>query len=79
MIKVMIVDDEPFIRQGLRILIPWEQYGYKICDEAANGLEALELIKKDDFDLIITDIKMPKMGGIELIEYVNEHIPYVVG
>ncbi|NLL01097.1 MAG: response regulator [Clostridiales bacterium] len=74
MIKVMIVDDEPFIRQGLRILIPWEQYGYKICDEAANGLEALELIKKDDFDLIITDIKMPKMGGIELIEYVNEHI-----
>lgn len=74
MIKVMIVDDEPFIRQGLRILIPWEQYGYKVCDEAANGIEALELLEKQDFDLIITDIKMPKMGGIELIEYVNEHI-----
>lgn len=73
MIRVMIVDDEPFIRQGLRILIPWEQYGYEVCDEAANGMEALELLQKKDFDLIVTDIKMPRMSGIEFIEYVNEH------
>lgn len=73
MIKVMIVDDEPYIRQGLRILIPWEEFGYKVWAEAANGLEALEVLKGQDIDLIITDIKMPKMGGIEFIEYVSEH------
>ena len=73
MIRIMIVDDEPFIRQGLRILIPWEQYGYKVCDEAANGMDAIELLKNHDYDLIITDIKMPKMGGIEFIEYVREN------
>ncbi len=68
MIKVMIADDEPYIRQGLKILINWEQYGFTVCGEAANGEEALELMKNMEFDLVITDIKMPKMNGIELIE-----------
>ncbi len=74
MIKVMIVDDEPFIRQGLKILIKWEQYGFEICGEAANGKEASELMKNDSFDLVITDIKMPLMDGLELIEYTYHHI-----
>lgn len=69
MIKVMIVDDEPFIRQGLRILIDWEKYGYSICAEAANGKEAAEKLRAEEYDLVITDIKMPNMNGIELIEY----------
>lgn len=74
MIKVMIVDDEPFIRQGLKILINWEQFGFVVCGEAANGQEAVELMKSNDFDLIITDIKMPQMNGLELIKYTYEHI-----
>ena len=74
MIKVMIADDEPFIRQGLRILINWEQYGFEICGEAANGKEALELMKEMEYDLIITDIKMPNMSGLELIEHTWEKI-----
>lgn len=74
MIKVMIADDEPYIRQGLKILINWEQYGFTLCGEAANGKEALELMKNEEFGLIITDIKMPKMNGIELIEYTWENI-----
>jgi YesN/AraC family two-component response regulator len=74
MIKVMIADDEPFIRQGLKILIDWEQYGFKICGEASNGKEAVELMKENDYDLIITDIKMPLMDGLELIEYTRMHI-----
>lgn len=74
MIRVMIVDDEPFIRQGIQILINWEQYGFEICGEAANGQEAVELMKTNEFDLIITDIKMPLMNGLELIEYTYEHI-----
>ena len=74
MIKVMIVDDEPFIRQGLGILINWEQYGFKVCGEAANGKEALTLMQETEYDLVITDIKMPNMSGLELIEYTWENI-----
>ena len=74
MINVLIVDDEPFIRQGLQILIDWEQHGFCICKEASNGMEAIELIKEYHFDLVITDIKMPEMNGIDLIEYTYNHI-----
>lgn len=74
MIRVLIADDEPYIRQGLKILINWEEYGFIVCGEASNGREALDLIIKNEFDLVITDIKMPKMSGIELIEYTYENI-----
>ena len=74
MIRVMIVDDEPYIRQGLKILINWEQYGFSVCAEAANGKEALELMGQNEFDLVITDIKMPNMSGIELLEHTREAI-----
>ncbi len=74
MIKTLIVDDEPFIRQGLRVLIDWEKYGYEIVDEAENGLKAIEKIKEKEIDLVITDIKMPEMDGLELIEYVSKNI-----
>ncbi len=74
MIKILIVDDEPFIRQGLKILIHWEQYGYEIVGDAANGIEAIKELEKKEIDLIIVDIKMPEMNGIELIEYVRVNI-----
>jgi two-component system, response regulator YesN len=82
MIKVMIADDEPFIRQGLRILINWEQYGFEVCGEAANGKEALELMAETEYDLVITDIKMPNMSGLDLIEYtwdkVSKHTRFII-
>ncbi|BCZ45337.1 DNA-binding response regulator [Clostridium gelidum] len=74
MIKILIVDDEPFIRQGLKILINWEEYGYEIVGEAANGIEAIKVLEEKEIDLIIADIKMPEMNGIELIEYVHDNI-----
>ena len=74
MIKVMIVDDEPFIRQGIRILINWEQYGFEVSGEASNGQEAAKLLEQSEYDLVITDIKMPQMDGLELIAYTWEHI-----
>ncbi len=74
MIKVMIVDDEPFIRQGIRILINWEQYGFEICGEASNGYEAITLLENEEYDLIITDIRMPQMDGLELIAYTYKNI-----
>lgn len=74
MIKVMIVDDEPYIRQGIKILINWEQYGFKICEEAANGQEAIKKMRETEIDLVITDIKMPGMDGLELVNYTRENI-----
>lgn len=74
MIKILIVDDEPFIRQGLKILINWEQYGFEIVGEAANGIEAIKELEEKEVDIVIADIKMPEMNGIELIEYVRKNM-----
>ncbi len=67
MLKVLIVDDEPYVRQYLVSIIDWEKYGFYICAEAENGKEALEMIKLYSPNLVITDIKMPEIDGLELI------------
>lgn len=67
MIKVMIVDDEPKLREGLRSLIPWEKLGYTVVATAANGLQALEKYHTFYPKLIVVDIRMPGMDGLELI------------
>lgn len=67
MIKVMIVDDEPKLREGLRSLIPWEKLGYMVVATAANGLQALEKYHTFYPELIVADIRMPGMDGLEMI------------
>lgn len=74
MLKVLIVDDEPFIREGLKILIDWSKEGYEVAAEAQNAFEAMEILAKDPFDLIMIDIRMPKMNGIELSKYIREKV-----
>jgi len=71
MLKAILADDEPFIRQGLKKLIDWGKCGYEVIAEAGDGLEAFEFIKKFQPDLVIADIKMPGMDGIELLEKVR--------
>lgn len=71
MLQVLLVDDEPFILQGLRVLIDWEEEGYEIAASLENGEEALSFLKKNQVDLIIADIKMPGMTGIELLETIR--------
>ena len=74
MLKVLLVDDEPFILQGLQILIDWEQEGYELPRTASNGQEALEVLKDFPADLIITDINMPVKTGLEMLrELRSEH------
>lgn len=72
MLRVLLVDDEPFIVQGLKVLIDWDGEGYEIAASAADGREALEYLKENKVDLIISDIKMPEMSGIELLETIRE-------
>lgn len=68
MISVMIVDDEPFIREGLKVVINWEEHGFHIIAEASNGQEALHILEEKEIDLVITDIRMPIYDGLELIK-----------
>ena len=72
MFKVIIVDDEMFTRKGLIKLIDWEACGFEVVGEADNGEDALELIGRIEPDLVITDIRMPVLDGLELIRRVTE-------
>lgn len=73
MLKVLIADDKPFIRQGLKQIIDWNGEGFEIVAEANNGRAALELLTERRFDLVIADIKMPEMSGLELLEEVRRN------
>ena len=72
MFKVLLVDDEPFIIQGLKVLIDWEQEGFMIAGTASNGKEAYDFLQKEEVDLIIADIQMPVMTGLELQETIRK-------
>ncbi|HZG76948.1 MAG TPA: response regulator [Paenibacillus sp.] len=73
--KVVIADDELFVRMGLRNSIDWEQHGFVVVGEAADGVQALGVIDRDPPDVVLTDIKMPNMDGLELIRIVSERYP----
>jgi two-component system, response regulator YesN len=75
--KILIVDDEVLIRQGIKHYIDWEQEGFLIVGEASNGQEALTLIEKSNPHVIITDIVMPIMDGEELTRIVKERYPNI--
>jgi two-component system response regulator YesN len=65
--KVLIVDDEPFVLEGLRLMVDWTKCGFELCGEAADGEEAYELVRRLEPDLVITDLDMPYMNGLSLI------------
>ncbi len=78
---VILVDDDPFIVDGLNVLIDWNALGLEVIGKAHNGLEAYNLYQKHPADIIITDIKMPEMSGIELIEKIkadNEQCKFII-
>lgn len=60
MYRLLIVDDEKQIREGLKLLLPWEEYGIEICGEAQNGKEALELMERLSPHIVLLDIQMER-------------------
>ncbi|HEY5583684.1 MAG TPA: response regulator [Ruminiclostridium sp.] len=75
MLKAMLVDDELLEREGIRDLIPWEQLGVELAGEASCATKALEMAKRIEPDIIITDIKMPGKNGIELVSQLKAFLP----
>lgn len=72
MYKILIVEDEPLVRKGLILTIDWSSIKCLVVGDASNGERALELMKKTHPDIVITDIRMPKCDGLQLIEKSKE-------
>lgn len=72
MYKLLIADDETIIREGIRCLLDWEALGYTIIGEASNGDEAYSLITSEKPDLVLLDIRMPGMSGLDAITSARE-------
>ena len=68
---LLIVDDEAYARQAVVNTIPWAEYGVEV-HQASSGKEALEFMQKYTVDILMTDIRMPSMTGLELLEKVNQ-------
>ena len=71
MVRVLLVDDEPFIVQGLKVMLEGQSVNCEVVGEASNGKEALEFLKQREVDLVFADIKMPVMTGLELLETIR--------
>lgn len=77
MIRVIIVDDDYNVRQGLSAHIPWGELGAEVILLAENGLQVIEKLQETEVDLIISDIRMPFVDGLELLKYINENLLFV--
>lgn len=71
MYKLLIIDDEPLVQVGIRSMLPWNELNIEVCGVAGNGKAGLEIIEKENPDIVITDIKMPVMSGLELLKQIR--------
>jgi two-component system response regulator YesN len=76
MLKVLIAEDEDIIRKGLAYTIDWLSIGYVLVGEAANGEEGIEKIKELKPDVVLADIMMPKVNGLEMIRRAREEVRF---
>lgn len=75
--RVFIVEDDRLVRKGFISLMPWDQFGMRVVGEAGNGEDALAYLSEHEVDLLITDLLMPRMSGIDLIRFVRERYPRI--
>lgn len=77
MIKVLIVDDDNLVRRGLISILPWVDYNMEVVGEAKNGEKALEFLASNQVDLLMTDLAMPVMSGMDLMRIVSKEYPHI--
>ncbi len=77
MIKVLVVDDDNLVRRGLISAMPWNRFDMEVVGEASNGEAALEFMASHPIDLLMTDLAMPVMSGLELMRTTRERFPHV--
>ncbi|MEK8127225.1 response regulator [Paenibacillus filicis] len=77
MIRVLIVDDEFLVRVGLKTFVSWEEQGFELIGEASNGREAMQILDGNPCDIILTDICMPEMDGLTLLQQVKDKYPHI--
>ncbi|KOY14877.1 response regulator transcription factor [Paenibacillus xylanivorans] len=75
MIKVLIVDDDKLVRKGISSAMPWNEFGMEVVGEASNGAKALDFLESNSVDLMLTDLAMPVMSGIELMRAARQLYP----
>lgn len=76
--QILIVDDDILIRNRIRYLLHYPEYGFEICGDVANGEEAIAFLNKHKVDIVISDVLMPGKTGIELAEYVAANFPEII-
>ena len=73
MYKLLIIDDEPLVLAGIRAMIRWEELHIEICGAASNGSQGWDIMRTEKPDIVLTDIKMPVMSGLELLKKTRDH------
>ena len=73
--KIMLVDDEEEVRTSIIRKIDWQDAGFEVIGDAENGKEALEKIEQNEPDVVLTDIRMPYMDGLEMAENIRQRYP----
>ena len=73
--KLLIVDDEDIIREGIVEKIAWKENGFTLTTPGKNGLDAKEIIERERPDIVLTDINMPFINGLELAAWIREEYP----
>jgi two-component system response regulator YesN len=68
MIKIVVVEDEMLVKKGLILTTDWQKFDCEVVGEASNGIEGIEIIRKKRPEIVITDVRMPGMDGIKMIE-----------
>lgn len=77
MIDILLVDDETYVTESLAATIPWEKIGVRFVHQASSAQEAISLLEETSIDIVVTDIQMPDMSGLQLIEAISRSWPNI--
>ena len=75
--NVLIVDDDKLARKGLVAIMDWKKYGFEVVGDVQNGRKALEFLRNHPVDIVFTDIDMPEIDGLELMQMCGEEFPEI--